>query len=465
MKLYDMIFRSQNDFSINVPNEIKKKIDYMSLDKLINKYNRKEEYFILDDIWEKTINLYKAHFKEENEYLKFNELIDYQKDKLFEDVKFHSIFIIYLSIVYNNKDKILIEKCPELYLNNIEPNRDTRTIYRNFSTNCKDAFEIYKNNKENIDSLFEFNKCFFEETSTLNKGKKYDKYETNLDPYIFYITYKNWKYCPYNPKYKFGMKFTDIIQFYNKWKVFMKKIYENENCDLLMDKLIKAYLIERFFSISFLFEVTRKVRDYDNYESMCNKLMDLCPIINFPMVFSRNKYIERLDLLTNRYISGYYYLSTEAILIYLSKTIIPILIKIFYSLISRYIKIKLNCKSENDIISCVKDLMKTYIYKNLDEYDYQQFYKYKGDEEFKDTFGLEALQINISYVVYKYCNSYFNKSLNYINSDIFRKDILKEDTLRTRINNKDFPFNDIYFTYKRYNKDGGFRGKGKSKNP
>lgn len=334
---------------------------------------------------------------------------------------------------------------------------------------------------------------FWEDFITRNEAN--NEILVYVDSFIFATVIENWDECPYNGKYKFGINFKKLYKFYDKLKNIII------NTDDEVEKIVRVYILERFFGISLISKLAdymlelkelndakykdklEKYKSYNkeyvdivdnefkwqekkrilknniddkfsyligNYGYLSDLLLILSKIVAIPMVFSRDKYIEKISTSYEKNKTKFNKdLQLEYNLYYLNYYMIPLLSKVYYFILIQYIRTyKIDMKS----------ILEKYIKQNFQIYDYKKFCL-KDKKSFEKKIG-EAFQINITEIIYNYNQGridFKNDGENII--EIVKK--LKNDCSNLIQNNfkynfqaynLGFPQNTIYSIYKN-NKD------------
>lgn len=438
-KIADNIFY---EFINEMPLEIREIIKNIKFQQIDNNY-----VFSLDYIWSLCKNICKKYT--DTEWIKNLETTE---DTLFEDIKYHCILNIYLSIRNKNIKKISMRKCLYSYYGIEEHsiNDDTEKVnndYPNF-TKKFDRWVDEFSNFNYIDMETDFAYCFNESIfAKLNSQKTKKLVITNLDPKIFYEVINNWNDCPYSNKNVKGLTFEELYKFYYHFEKYIKE----PNSDI--DKIIRAYTIERLFNISFINHLSKYLKDVHKKipsKMEAETLLLLSEIVSIPMVFSRNKYInlihEKFDyknLLSCQ-------IKLKSSIYYLTSYLMPLLLRVYYCLIFLY------SKNTNIGNRCMCDLIEArlekYINANREKYNYRE--AIIGDKhEFEKNIGNEPFQINITEIIYNYK---YNRWAIDKNQDIFSimKDFEEEVISQVSLSKYsrdiywlNFPYNRIYSVY------------------
>ena len=271
MKFYDMISNYGKDILDELPNEIQNELKEIKFGNIGNSTTG-----ILNDIWEVAKDKCKNYINTD-----WIENSGIKKDILFEDIKYHSIFTLFLSIINKDSEKKTIVDCIDEYGdleeenslgdNDVKKGNSPEYALTHFDDKFNEWVEIlndheYSNGFDDSDLSNYFIKGIQGENAKDN-----DSLLVDIDPIIFYNVIKFWKECPYNKKYSSGMAFKKLNIFYNKFQDSIEEL-ENNNIDKI-DKIIQAYTIERLFNISFVYRLANYVseKNRENIEKDINR--------------------------------------------------------------------------------------------------------------------------------------------------------------------------------------------------
>ncbi|WP_207649435.1 hypothetical protein [Clostridium kluyveri] len=226
------IYKEFNNFPSDIMDEIDK--HKFKLKNINNNY-------FLDEIWKITIDICKKYI--EAEWIKN---LGIKKSLLTEDIKFHSILNIYLSIINKDLKGWSLDECADDYYTNIccsdkYSSKDLDDIIKNLKMKFPMWFQCNKNCSNNYSDFY---RCFYEDI--LEKNRKKDTILIYIYPEIFYTVIDLWRTCPYNPKKLHKINLKQLSSFHEKLHIIITKT-NNE-----FDKIIKSYIIERLFNISYI---------------------------------------------------------------------------------------------------------------------------------------------------------------------------------------------------------------------
>lgn len=459
MIFYDTIVDNIYDIFDKLPSDIKDNIEnYM--------YELKNHNNNLDDIWKFTKNICQR-------YTNINLIKDLgiNLKVLLEDIKFHSIFTIYLSLKDDNLHGKSIEECVNCYYSNIDKSDDFNKIFNHFKNDFNETFDCPENDFrpwKSYNENYDFFKCLYK--NILNHEGNTDEISILIYPEIFYLIIHNFKTSPYINENLNNMYFKRLHAFYEKMEVLIK------NPKNILDKTINGYAIERMFKFSFINALGNYIRELNNEklykgkfskqrvkDFTSGKVKDLCyvsaelgdlycpfdstyrlshryrsnldsvigilaNIASSPMVFSRNKYIKIIDkIIQDRIEEKYIDIKIKLFFQYINCYIIPLMINVYNYLISYFSNYhRLN----------KKDLIENYVNENLNEkYNYEEFIIVNksislGNKQMKEIFSNNVYK-NIYSLDYIYSlTDQFKKS-----KDIFNDiKVLYEEKVKELIN-------------------------------
>lgn len=474
MKFYEMLSKYEEDIiDDEVPASIEEKLNNLSAsffdDIDASKHN------VLEILWKKTISICDTYINTE-----WINNLGIDKKVLIEDIKEHSIFTFYLSIINKNSTPLTVKDSVNKYLLDYEQKKDYVYNKKLFPDHLLSWLESidggdcdinYIYNQLNSDFYLSFYKDFIDENQEfiLTNDERTDIINKNsineiifnmlvpLDGEIFYEVIKSWNDCPYNFENKYGMLLSKLFKFHDKLGDIIKKE------DNSLNMTIKAYTIERLFNISFLCNLTEyltatkdingeKTLSHDE-SNLSGPLLVLHELLSIPMVFSRNKYIDSVFKSYKNHASFDYNFKLRGNLFYLNSFLIPLLIKVYYYLIYSYftyLSVKISPAHENNYI---ENSLKSYIEEKLKScYNHDKLSITNKERLLKST--SEQFQINITQMFYTYEYDRYNLNKD---EDIFNiMSTFNENIAEYIINPKydfqsyfhNFPFNGIYGAYK-----------------
>ncbi len=390
---YEMISKFGLDALSEIPDDIEEALGENKISELTGK-DIENTTDSLDFMWKKTKEICKNYI-----HTKWIDDLNIDKDVLLDDIKTHSIFIIYLSIINQDLEEKDIEKCEEDYFHFIAGDKEADKLENSFRRKLEILLQdiangVYGDGFTNSDLHYYF--CEGIEV------KDYDNYIVHIDSLIFSQIVSTWSKCPYNVDNSNGMTFKKLFKFY---KDFEKLIVRSNNS---LDKYTRVFIIERLFNISFLFNLVRCLDDdiikhnkeyerTDKYNiSSANKLLVLSELVSIPIVFSRNKYIQSINTLYESNINDLNWKSKfRCGIYYLNTYLIPLLIRLYYIILFY------NFLKEDDGNICIKNLLEEYIKENSQKYNYKNFYEV-DENSLKKLLTADSLQVNATEIIYSY---------------------------------------------------------------
>lgn len=247
MKFYDMPLNYDKEFFSEIPYdivEVIKKLEFLEL-------KNNDDTKFLNYIWGRTKEICKKYINTD-----FIKELGMKDNELFEDIKYHSIFTIYLAIINQNLAAKNIRECVDKYYNKSNKrNVDSYYLYINLHKKWLQWIKSMAKLNYNDGIIYsDFYYCFYQDLLKNNKEDK-NEYDIYIDAEIFYETIKHWNDCPYNSKHSFGMTFTQLNKFYEKLEEVVNKAGNT------IDKTVKAFTIERLFNISFVYKLSKYVQE------------------------------------------------------------------------------------------------------------------------------------------------------------------------------------------------------------
>lgn len=444
MKFYEMIFDfdessfDEGTFNDQLPEDIITRLKNYKF-KIVD-INKE----MLDYIWEIVTDLCQKYIE-----TKWINDLGIDRNVLLEDIKYHSVLIILLSKMSKNIPGISIKECASKYAESEGKVKNEKNICINEF--CK-KWNIW-NDEVKVNTRFnKISKLQSIGVHSKDTNKKY----IHMDWKLFYKIIDKWKMCPYDEKYYFGMTLNELHTFY---LVLEKLIKESEN--LKVDKIIRVFIIERFFNIDFLVGLYGyiNISYYSSIKGISLKNVFKTPddnkkpntdlvklnniqlnegqrtlllsnIVSIPMIFSRRKYInsinkeyeKKYDMNGEVDVKKSKKIRLEFIdnLFYLNNFLVPLLIRTYYDVLIMYLKYL--CKGKENRLEKFDRLLKRYL-----EINYEKYCVDPIPDNIWSTLSnnLEiALQANITKIIYDYD---YESEIIKCNECIFEKMKKKED--------------------------------------
>ncbi len=412
-----------DDIVATLPNEILEDLKTIKQDLFLGMCHD-DMNLILNEIWKITIDKCKNH-------IQIDELIriGINSDELLGDTKAHIIFTIFMSFKYREN----IWKSFNRFISNAH-DMTSREFYHNkgsggggygkkFLNMISEIYEDKTNDSKRNIQTSEFYYCI-DNTFKLNEKGKKNGYLVNFkDEKLFLSILDNWKKaCPYSKKNSQGISFEKLNQFGRELKEQTVELYTKH-----ADYCLRAYAIERLFKLSFLYELSSHIRDSykENYSRAAGPLKELANITAFPMIFSSNRYIEKIHnavfrtkhkdhgsikafLEAQTRLEGV--IDVEAHIRYFSEYVFYLLQSVFYYLLLLYEEAKSSQNGERINASIIEQYLEQYIESNKEQYQYDNILH---NIDRLDIYCIpEEVQVNITELVYNYENriSFIKKS-------------------------------------------------------
>lgn len=379
MNFVDTIYDVSMDTINYIPDELKMKINNIDMGFL---YISKDTN-ILNNIWRIAYDLCK-----DNISMNYLTKVGFQEDMLFDDIKNHCIFTIFASIKFRN--------IPKKSLREILCDSKGITSKELFETN--DYNEFYKKYKHFLNSIFnidnfdflDFCDCMDNSIAIASKGYKIEFYNSKL--FTFFV--ENWIECPCINKNINNNSFERLCKYGSE---LIAILFKNSN-ELYEDKCLNAYVIERFFNISFINSLaTFWKNEFINIKINNELFMKyISQLASIPMIFSRDKY---LNIIYNRKKLNYEidYVKRDFALRYLNHQVLPIITKVYYYLINLYAR---HLHSEDyQIVNYIEQQITEYINGNKDKYQYENIIN--GIKTLNNSSVSPEMQLNMSKLIYR----------------------------------------------------------------
>lgn len=417
---YEMLSKFGFDILSELPEDIQFELEEKKISELIGK-ELDDSTLILNFMWERTKEICENYIS-----AKWIDDLGIDKKVLLDDIKSYCIFSIYLSIINENTEGKTIEQCADKYYTDIDGSNEADIIKKKFRNSFLKWLKLFSNG-EYADGFINSDLYFYLLEGT--QVNEYDEFLISIDPLIFYQIIDTWNKCPYSSDNSNGMPFKKLYRFHRDLK---KLINRSEN---LLDTYTKTFTIERIFHISFLSNLVHYVnnkycKDIDKYNkdaekfkqktkdiygeeysqmllkgyessekyniAAANRLLFLSEIVDIPMIFCRNKYIDMVNISYESNIKDVNWkLKFRCGIYYLNSYLLPILIRLYYLIIFY------RFSGKEDSNKYISQLLKEYIEMNPEEYNYKNLNNV-DEILFKKGLDLEALQVNATKIIYNY---------------------------------------------------------------